>query len=685
MKRKRRKSLALRVLTLAAASCGSALVAFLVTLLVLQVTVGRDLPPLPALQEFEQPTSTVLLDRSGEVLHRFFEQNRTRLTLDDVPPPLLQAFLATEDRLFFGHWGIHLPSILRAAVRNVRTFRVRQGGSTITQQLARELFLTKEVTLGRKIREALVALRLEQVFTKNEILEIYLNQVYLGSGAYGVEAAARVYFGRDVDELTLGQAAMLAGLPAGPYLYDPSKNPSLALKRRDHVLRGMLEVGAIDSVAYRDAVAETLQLATTRTGADVAPYFVEEVRRDLLARYGAHLLYRGGLAVHTTLDLAAQAAAESLVAEHLTALEEKVGRREDDPLQCAVVAMDVQTGAVLAMVGGRDFEQSEFNRVTQARRQAGSSMKAFVYGAALETGLGTSHLLLDTPITMETPEGLWQPRNYDGAFKGPTTIREAWKFSRNVCAVRLFMETGADRVIDFAQRLGITTPIMPYPSTAVGAADVVPIEMVRAYAVFANGGTLVEPRLYTSVIHPDGRREVFPPRVKQVLDPRIAYIMMDLLRSTVDGGTGWAIRARGFDQPAGGKTGTTNDYTDAWFVGSTREIAAGVWIGFDVKRKIGERQSGGAVAAPLWAEVMKAAAAGYPGADFPQPDGVVRVAVCKESGLLARPGCREVARELFLVGKEPTRLCDIHGARVGELGSLWELQQREHARELPDI
>jgi penicillin-binding protein 1A len=691
---KRRNPLALRTFVVAAGSCGAFLVAFLAFLFILQVTVGKDLPPLPALQSFEQPTSTVLLTRSGEVLHRFFEQNRTRLSLEEVPIEVVQAFLATEDRPFFEHWGIHLPSILRAALRNVRALEVRQGGSTITQQLARDLFLTKEVTLARKVREALLALRLEQAFTKEEILEIYLNQVYLGAGAYGMEAAARAYFGKELSEVTVGEAAMLAGLPAGPYLYDPRRSTSLALQRKNHVLRAMLEEGSIDSAEYRAALTETLSLAPTRTSADIAPYFVEEVRREILRRYGAHPLYRGGLRVYTTLDLGAQAAAESVLEAHLSTLEEEAVEEEveeevelsgEDRLQGAIVAMDVRTGAIIAMVGGRDFEESEFNRATQARRQAGSSIKAFVYGTALERGLGTSHLLLDTPITMDTPEGLWQPRNYDGVFKGPTTVREAWKFSRNVCAVRLFMEVGADRVIEFARRLGITTPILPYPSTAIGAADVIPLEMVRAYAVFANGGTLVEPILFTSVVHPDGRREEFTPEIKQVLDSRIAYMMMDLLKSTIDGGSGWAVRARGFDRPAGGKTGTTNDYTDAWFVGCTRELAAGVWVGYDVKQSIGERKSGGVVAAPIWADFMKQAVRNYAGADFPQPDGVVRVTVCTESGLLARPDCPEVSRELFLTGREPTKLCDIHGARAAEVGSLWELQQRERAQELPDI
>ncbi len=685
MKEKRRKSLALKLFAVTAGTCGAALVTFLAALLVLQMTVGRELPPLPALQTLEQPTSTELLTRSGMILHRFFEQDRTRLSLGDVPRPVVQAFLATEDRPFYSHWGIHLPSIIRAALRNVRTLRVRQGGSTITQQLARDLFLTKEVTLARKIREALVALRLEQVYTKQELLEIYLNQVYLGAGAYGVQAAARTYFGKELDSLSIGEAAMLAGLPAGPYLYDPRNNPDLAVQRREHVLRGMLEVGAIDSAEFRSATAETLMLASMASAAGVAPYFVEEVRRDLMRRYGAHLLYRGGLVVHTTLDFESQAAAESLVAEHLAALEEKVGKSEQDPLQCALVAMDARTGDVIAMVGGRDFETSEFNRITQAQRQAGSAIKAFVYGAALEKGISTSHLLLDTPVTMETPEGLWQPRNYDGTFKGPTTLREAWKFSRNVCAVRLFMETGPERIIEFARRLGITTPIMPYPSTAVGAADVIPIEMVRAYAVFANGGALVEPRLYTKVVYADGRREEFPPAVRRVLDPKVAYMMMDLLRSTVDGGTGWVVRARGFEQPAGGKTGTTNDYTDAWFVGVTHELATAVWIGHDLKRKIGNRQSGGVVAAPLWADFMKVATRNYPGAEFVRPDGVERIAVCRESGLLARADCPEVVRELFLSGREPTRLCTIHGAKTGELGSLWELQEREQTQALPEI
>jgi penicillin-binding protein 1A len=615
MVKRRRKSIALRLFGIAAGTCGAALVAFLGLLLILQMTVGKDLPPLPALQTLEQPTSTELLTRSGTVLHRFFEQNRTRLRLSDVPPIVVEACLATEDRPFYSHWGIHLPSILRAAVRNVSRLKVTQGGSTITQQLARDLFLTQEVTLSRKIREALVALRLEQVFTKHELLEIYLNQVYLGSGAYGVEAAARVYFGKDLDALTLGETALLAGLPAGPYLYDPRRDLALARQRRDHVLRGMLGVGVIDSSEFQAAVSETLAIAAPSSASEVAPYFVEEVRRDLLRRYGAQLLYRGGLTVHTTLDFQTEVAAESLVAAHLEALEQKVGKRDGDPLQCAVVVMDARAGDVIAMVGGRDFEVSEFNRVTQAHRQAGSSIKAFVYAAALERGIPTSHLLLDTPITMETPEGLWQPRNYDGAFKGPTTLREAWKYSRNVCAVRLFMEVGPERVIDLARRLGITTPILPYPSTAIGAADVIPIEMVRAYAVFANGGSLVEPRLFTAVVHPDGRREEFPPSVRRVLDARVAYMMMDLLRSTVDGGTGWVVRARGFGQP----------------------------------------------------------------------DGVVRVDVCRDSGLLARADCPEVVHELFLTGRQPTRLCDIHGAKTGELGSLWELQEREHTQALPEI
>lgn len=578
--------------------------------------------------------ASVLYDSEGAVLGMFYRERRQLVKLESLPEHVPLAFVAVEDRRFFQHEGVDVVRFAAAVADNLFGGWGGPGGSTITMQLARNLFPQQlpvtEKTLRRKLAEMRLARQMERHFSKQRILELYLNHIYLGSGAYGVEAASRTYFAKPAASLTIAEAAMLAALPKAPSHYDPRRHPEAARNRRNLVLRLMGETGVIDEARAEADRRSPLVLAPPG-GIERAPYFVEHVRRELEDRFG-ELLYTGGLRIHTTIDPELQIEAETALEEHLREIEggiygwfrhqsyedftaaagERENFQETPYLQGVVVVMAPHTGEVLAMVGGRDFDQSQFNRATQALRQPGSAFKPFVFGAALESGRSPLSLVLDAPVSVNQADGtVWTPKNYDGTMGGQMTLRAALRQSKNLATIRLGQQVGVAAVRDVARRAGITTPIPGYPSVYIGAAAVYPLELVSAYATFASAGMRVEPRFIRRIEDRNG--EVLwepgtPPR--PALPPGLAWLVTDMLREVVDRGTAYNVRNPAVGNlsyaiPAAGKTGTTNNNTDVWFVGYTPDILAGVWLGFDQPKSIMAGATGGGLSVPVWARVVR--------------------------------------------------------------------------------
>jgi penicillin-binding protein 1A len=646
------------------------------------VVWGHDLPSPRRPQEVEPPRNTVILDRYGEPIDEFFVENRNPVPLEQIPEVMRNAVLATEDRRFYRHWGVDLAGIVRAVLSNLAAGGIRQGASTITQQLARNVFLSHSQTVERKIKEAVLAIRLERSFSKEEILELYLNQIYFGEGTYGVEAAARRFFGKSCRELTLPEAALLAGLPANPSAYSPLRHPQAAERRRNAVLRKMEAAGWIDGQSRRAAEATAVALSPSSGRASSnAPYFAEMVRQELMDRFGADKVYGGGLTVHTTLDLRLQHAAESALEDQLEAIEAKEalvyrrlrgtsvrseaagGRQAITPyLQGALVALEPQNGAVRALVGGRDFNDSNFNRAVQARRQPGSAFKPIVVAEALKEGHRTNEILLDAPVTYRWGTQVWSPKNFDHDFSGNVTLRYVLMKSINVPSVRLLDRIGPRNVIRLARDFGIEGPLVPQLSLALGTGEVTPLELTSAYATFADNGIRQTPYVIERVEDHFGNvLQEHKPESREVLDEKTSYLMVSLLQSVIDRGTGNPARSKyDFAAPAAGKTGTTDDYSDAWFVGFVPRLACGVWVGFDEKKSIGSRMTGAAAALPAWTSFMKTAVEVYGKEDFVAPEGVVSVATCQQSGLLATPGCPRVVNDVFVAGTQPGTYCPLH-------------------------
>jgi penicillin-binding protein 1A len=639
---------------------------------------GRDLPSPAHLQAITPATKTRVLDKDGRLIGEFFRENRILVPLDEIPPELVQAFVAVEDRRFWDHWGISLTSVARASLKNLSSFRVREGASTITQQLARNLFLTHDQTISRKMKEAVLALRIEQNYSKSEILEMYLNQIYFGDGAYGVQAASRRFFGKDVKDVDLGEAALLAGLPRNPSFYSPYRHPEAAQRRRDIVLNSMEACGFITGIEADSAQAETLAVAAAPLNPRVAPYFMEMVRLFLEREYGTQAIYEGGLTVFTTLDLPLQRTAELALENHLARLEEetrtKTGRaayleaREGnenpapDYLQGAALVVDAESGAVRTLIGGRSFEESNFNRVMSAHRQPGSSFKPFIYLTAIENGYYPSYTVMDAPVVyIEKGQEPWRPRNYDREFRGPVTLRFALQKSINIPTIKIQEEVGTPAVIRTARAAGIESPIPAFRSIALGTAEVTLFDLTYAYSVFANNGIRVDP-IYITRIEDHSGNLLFEqrPRREEVLPAGPVAILDNMMESVMDQGTGASARSRGFRLPAAGKTGTTDDYSDAWFVGFTPRLVAGVWVGYDQPRPIGAGMSGSRAALPLWTEIMMAATTDAPPLEFEIPDNVVRRRVCSDTGLPVTAACPNPVPELFLVDHVPSETCYLH-------------------------
>ena len=690
----------------------SALVGATVGLLLVYST---DLPQVNQLEHYRPSSITELYDDQGRTIGSFALQRRVVATYDDYPPVMRQALISIEDKDFYRHWGINVWRIAGAAYRDIRSGGRVQGASTLTMQLARNLFLSPDRSFHRKIQEALLAVQIERRFTKPQIFTLYANQIYLGHGVYGFEAASQFYFRKPAKKLTLDEAALLAGLPKSPTYYSPITHPDHALKRRNLVINSMLEDGEITAQQATVARDQPVQLNLAHDPDSLAPYFVEEIRRYLEGKYGSDQVHEGGLKVYTSLDMDLQRAANRAVFDGLAAYDRRhgwrgrlqnvltgdvtlanyqhpdwegdpevnsyvhalvtavtpasasvrfgrysatltsadaawtrkrlsaivkpgdiayvkvlalnadgkarVGLEEDSGVQGALVAIDNASGEIKAMVGGRDFNLSKFNRATQALRQVGSSFKPYVYTAAIDRGATPDDTILDAPISFPMPTGpAYEPHNYDEKFEGTITLRRALAQSRNIPALKLADNLGIKIVIDYAHRFGITSNIPPYLPVALGAVEVTPIEQTSAFSVFPNDGVHITPRYITKVTDYEGRtlEENFPD-VRDAVSARTARTMTAMLREVVLHGTG--IAASTLKYPLAGKTGTTNNFTDAWFVGFSPSITCGVWVGYDEKKFLGARETGARAALPIWIDFMKAALAGKdPGEFQPPPD-----------------------------------------------------------------
>jgi len=661
-----------------------------------RVCAGHACPSIAVLDDYRPQQTSKVYAVDGRLITELGLERRTLIRLDEMPRYLRQAFIAVEDKRFYQHQGIDFSRVFGAAWANARAFGWVQGFSTITMQLARNVFpdrLSREKTIVRKLREAKVARELEATYSKDRILELYLNQIPLGSGAFGVETAAQRYFGKSARDLNVPEAALLAALPKGPERYNPRRHPARAVQRRNLVLDLMHQQGYLGATETEEAKAYPLTLSARQDYGDIAPYFVEWVRQTLDARFGRDL-YEKGLRVYTTLDLDIQQAAERALESQLEAVENGTygrfphrtfaqylastngsseGRSTTPYLQGAMVAMDVQTGAVRALVGGRDFDDSKFNRATQALRQPGSTWKPFVYSAAIRAGHSPNEMLEDAPLSLPQPDGtVWEPVNFEeNTFRGMTTLRTALAMSINLVTIRLGLELGAQAVVDEAHRYGITTTVPAVPAMFIGSADVLPLEMVSAYTSFATLGVRAAPIAILRVEDAKGNVLWRPqPRRERVMAPDQAYVLTDMLRDVVRFGTAsGAVRRSGFTLPAGGKTGTTNDFTDVWFVGFTKELVAGFWMGFDAPQTIKPGAQGGQLAAPAWGAFMREVYERRPSpGDWSPPQGVVMREIDTGSGKLATPYCPAGARrwEPFAPGHEPIEFCPLHPGPGGQ-------------------
>jgi len=674
---------------------------------------STDLPQIEQLEHYRPISSTELYDVHGKVIGSFALQRRVIATYSDFPPVLIEALVSTEDKDFFRHGGVNIWRIIGAAYRDVESGGKVQGASTLTMQLARNLFLSQDRSFRRKVQEILLATQIERRFTKEQILTLYGNQIYLGHGVYGFEAASEFYFSKPAKDLTLPEAALIVGLPKAPTNYSPITHPDRALKRRNLVINAMLEDGKITAQQATEARNTPLALHLAHDPNSLAPYFVEEVRRYLENKYGTDQVHEGGLRAYTSLDMDLQSAANRAVLDGLAAYERRHGWRghlenvllegetvnsyqhpdweealesgsythalvtavwpwgsatlkignylatlgppdvawthqkipqmlnqgdiayvkilsldaggkakvsleQDSGAQGALVAIDNATGDICAMVGGRDFNLSKFNRATQALRQVGSSFKPYVYTAAIDQGSRPDDTILDAPVTFQTASGPYSPHNYDEKYEGLITLRRALAQSRNIPALKLADKVGIRMVEDYARKFGITSPLPPYLPVALGAAEVTLIEQTSAFSVFPDDGVRLVPRYLTKVTDYDGRvLEENYPGVKDVVGSRTARLVTSMLQGVVQHGT--AIAAASLKLPLGGKTGTTNDFTDAWFVGFSPNLTAGVWVGYDEKKSLGEKETGARAALPIWTEFMTSALAGKDPGKFQSP------------------------------------------------------------------
>ena len=636
--------------------------------LILVVTIGGtityyavtiDLPSIDTLKDYRPIIASIVYDDNDKRIDDFFLEDRKIITLAEIPKSVKDAFVAAEDSRFYEHKGFDMQSIFRALFKNFEAGHIVQGGSTITQQVAKLIYLSPEKKFLRKVKEAILSYKIDRYLNKDEILSLYLNQIYLGHGTYGIESAALGYFGKSAKELTLPEAAMLAGMPKAPSTYSPYLYFERSKQRQAYVLSRMVEEKYITQEKMDRAVNVPLILRDIKPKEKVAAYFIEHTRRYVQEKYGADILYKEGLSIYTTLNLEAQIAAQEALKKGLSELEDRE-KYERGLVQGAIYCMDVKTGAIRAMVGGRDFNKSEFNRATQSRRQAGSAFKPLIYTAAFDKGMNPSTRFIDSPLIIEDPSvegGLWKPKNFDDKFLGPITMRTALVQSRNVVTVKILQEIGVEYAASYATNMGITSPLGRNLSLALGSSGVTLQEMVNAYGVLANGGKKVTPYFIKKIVDRTGNVfEETTVKSEQVIDARIAFMTSYIMRDVVESGTG--RRARGLGRQVAGKTGTTNDTRDAWFIGFTPSLVAGVWVGFDQEVTLGKNEVGGRAAAPIWLYFMEKALQHLPVESFPTPEGIIFVKVDPTTGLPTLGLGGGAISEAFLDGAPPKEKTD---------------------------
>ncbi len=678
-----------------AALIGGAFFVILFSLLAVKTyqVYQSELPSFEQLHNIEPSLSTRVYDRNGVLLKEFYSENRALTPYADIPKPLIDMLMASEDQQFFNHWGINLRRVAIVAATNILHLQIKAGASTITQQLSRMLFLNQRQTLERKIKEALTAIKLERTYSKEEILEMYLNQYYFSRGAYGIAAASHLFFNKPVSQLNVEECAVLIGLLKGPNINSPFNNPDKALKARNRVLYSYYEEGHLDRVTFDSLKEQPIKTAPPTESEGIAPYFTETVRQYILNKYGETILYNGGLKVYTSLDAGLQRVADRSLAKKIDELRDEIRKEKGtkDPdytiavtdtatgkttrvpklVQGAFVAIDNENGDVISMVGGRSFAESEYNRAVQALRQPGSSFKPFVYTSCIDNGFKPTDIVDDNPLVLNIPgAGEWRPHNYDGKFLGPITIRDALRQSRNLASIRLLLDVGPEQAIFYAKRMGITTPLQAVPSLAIGVSEVKVVELASAISTFPNKGIHIPYRMVHRIVDRYGKilEDNTAVQKEEALSSQTAYIMTNLMQSVVDAGTAVRARSMGFTRPAAGKTGTSDNFCDNWFVGFTPQITATVWLGFDDKTSLGQSEDGGRNAVPVWTEYMLAAHDSLPIMDFEEPEGIVHLDICPESGELATHRCPNVRSEVFREDNQPTEECHLHPARGYRFG-----------------
>ncbi len=640
------------------------------------VLVDIDKDRLKEMRGLSTRRSYASLTLEPELITYLFDEQREKkrtVRYEEYPDHLIKAVLAIEDRRFFSHPGLDPFRIVGAAVRNIKAESYIQGGSTITQQLVKNFFLTPEKSFRRKAQEALLAFVLERRANKKDILELYLNEVYLGQvGSFsisGLGEAARMYFHKDVGNLTLPEAALLAGMIQSPNPYNPYRHARRATERRNQVLRAMQEAGFVEAATAEAAIAQPVRVESASLDSSDAPYFVDLVKQQLSERYDAKDLATQNLAVYTSLDLSLQAQAQNVLREGLTKVDKMIRRKEHPPVQGALIALEPSTGAIVALVGGRDYTESQYNRATTAKRQPGSTFKPFVYLTAFEATFDDPALPPITPATVveDAPTVFlfgkqeYAPQNYENDYKGYVTLRTALAHSLNNATVKVAEMVGFERIADlWNRRFGMPDKVQPYPAVALGSFEATPLELASAYNILANMGLKVPPVTVLKVLDETGTPiEQHYPSPARVARPESTFLVVNMMRSVINNGTAAAARSMGFMADAAGKTGTTNDLRDAWFAGFTPDLLCVIWIGFDDNTPTG--LSGARAALPLWVDFMKAAQAGTHGEKFqPPPSNVVFVDIDKQTGLLATPNCPQVISEAFVAGTEPREYCSFH-------------------------
>jgi penicillin-binding protein 2D len=599
-------------------------------------------------------TSIKVFDNQGRFVGRILPEKRYWVSIDRIPAFLQKAVVAVEDARFYEHNGIDVRGIARALVKDVVKGRMAEGGSTITQQLIKNKFLSKEKTIDRKLKEARLAMEFEDKYSKKQILEMYFNEIYYGNGAWGIAQAARLYFDKNPEELTDTECSLLAGVQKAPNRYNPLGKSSDVGRRRDVVLSRMVDLEMITSRQKQDLRAHPALVAPSGQ----APQYLAHIRNKLIERYGPDIIEQGGLEVTAALDLNLQKLAEQAVRDGV--------KRISPQLQGALLCLDPATGDVLATVGGVDFAKSTYDRAFSARRQPGSAIKPLIYAAALERGITASSIWNDTPVAYNRGNGeAWKPLNYGREQYGELTLRQALAYSNNVVTVKLLEAIGVPYFVDFAGKVGLPLRAQNDLSLALGTEEVTLHDLVLAYTPLANGGTRPEARIIIRVY--DHNRHAWtenPPATTPVLSPATAFVTTQMLKDVMMYGTAKSLKKFSQERPSAGKTGTTNDYRDAWFIGYTPQIITGIWVGYDTPRPGGKGFTGGAVAAPIWGQFMRQALAAKPVVDFPKPDTVVSVSIDPATGFLATTDCPAKKDEFYIPGTEPTEFCPKHGGDV---------------------